>query len=211
MAERGVARDAGEILEAGIRELSLAATGRQLAQLLLLADLLKLWSSRISLTGHRTREAIVRSLILDAAGLSAELPELESLADVGSGAGFPAFPIAILRPECRLTLIESREKRHHFQREVARRLELGNVTLLLGRAEILPPTPHAAGIAQAAARPPDALELLIPWTRPGGLILIPGASSPPELPEDPRVDSASVVRYRTGSGVGRTLWMGRRR
>jgi 16S rRNA (guanine527-N7)-methyltransferase len=203
--------DLRETLGAGIDALSLTASDRQVDLLFALAELLEQWSRRMNLTGHRTIGDIVRNLVLDAVSLSAELPNLETLVDVGAGAGFPAFPIAILRPECRVTLIESRERRHHFQREVARRLELANVGISLGRAEALAPSPHAAAIAQGVARPPDVLELILPWTRPGGLVLIPGAATPPQVPEDLRIDSASVVRYRVaGTGVERTLWMGRR-
>jgi 16S rRNA (guanine527-N7)-methyltransferase len=208
MAER---EDLRETLRAGVDALSLSVSDRQVELLFTLAELLEQWSRRMNLTGHRTIGDIVRSLVLDAASLSAELPALETLVDIGAGAGFPAFPIAILRPECRVTLIESRERRHHFQRQVARRLELANVAILLGRAEALTPSPHTAAIAQGVARPPDALELLLPWTRPGGLVLIPGAMTPPQVPEDRRIDSASVVRYRVvGTQVERTLWMGRR-
>lgn len=203
---------AREILRAGLDLLPLEVHGRQLDQLLELAELLEQWSRRVNLTGHRTLEAIVRSLILDAASLSAQLPHLDSIADIGSGAGFPAFPIAILRPDCHVTLIESRQRRHHFQREVARRLELANVDLALGRAEVLEPTLQAAAIAQAVVRPREALELLLPWTKPGGLVLIPGGVQAPELPIDARIHSASVLRYdAAGTGVERTLWMGRRR
>ena len=110
---------------------------------------------------------------LDAAALTAQLPEIASLADIGSGAGFPGLPFAILRADCRVTLVESRERRHHFQRQVIRQLGLDNVRAELGRAEALEPSLHAAAIAQAVARPADALPLLLPWVEIGGLLLFP--------------------------------------
>ncbi len=182
------AETARSLLVEGIGELPLAADSNQLETLLELAQLLGQWSTRINLTGHRTVPEIVRRLILDAAALTAQLPEIESLADIGSGAGFPGFPVAILRADCRVTLVESRERRHHFQRQVIRQLGLGNVRAELGRAEALGPSLHAAAIAQAVARPADALPLLLPWVEIGGLLLFPGSKLPPPIPQDdPRI------------------------
>jgi len=140
---------ARSLLIEGFEELPLAATAQQIDTLLELAQLLGQWSKRINLTGHRTASEIVRKLILDAAAVTAQLPEIASLADIGSGAGFPGFPVAILRADCRVTLVESRERRHHFQRQVIRQLGLDNVRAELGRAEVLEPSLHAAAIAQA--------------------------------------------------------------
>jgi len=145
------AQAARSLLIEGIDELPLVADSNQLEALLELAQLLEQWSKRINLTGHQTAPEIVRKLILDAAALTAQLPEIASLADIGSGAGFPGFPVAILRADCRVTLVESRERRHHFQRQVIRQLGLGNVRAELGRAEALEPSLHAAAIGGRAA------------------------------------------------------------
>ena len=62
------------------------------------------------------------------------------------------LPLAILHPRRRVTLVESRERRHHFQRAAVRELGLGNVEPQLGRAESLEARPHDAVVAQAMAR-----------------------------------------------------------
>jgi len=203
---------ARNLLAKGLGELEMVVSESQLEQLLELSLLLASWSKRINLTGHRSAPEIVRRLILDAAALITRLPELDSLADIGSGAGFPGFPIAILRPGCRVTLVESRERRHHFQREAIRRLELCNVCAQLGRAETLDSTPHAAAIAQAVAKPADALPLLLRWIESDGLLLFPGAYPPPPTPrDDPRVDFEPAVTYRVPlGGARRTLWIARK-
>ena len=200
------------LLIQGIDELPLAADDDQIAALLELAQLLEQWSKRINLTGHRTAPEIVRKLILDAAALTAQLPRITSLADIGSGAGFPGFPIAILRPDCRVTLVESRERRHHFQRQVIRQLGLENVRTELGRAEALEPSLHAAAIAQAVARPADALPLLLPWVETGGLLLFPGSKIPPPIPKDDlRVRFEPCATYEVPlGGAERTLWSARK-
>jgi len=200
------------LLAEGLAELELAVTENQLAALLELTLLLAQWSKRINLTGHRTVSEIVRRLILDAAALAKQLPEIDSLADIGSGAGFPGFPVAILRPNCRVTLVEARERRHHFQRQVIRQIGLENVRVELGRAEALEPSPHAAAIAQAVAKPADALPLLLPWVESGGWLLFPGSIPPPPVPNDDlRVRFEPVVTYNAPlGGVERALWFARK-
>ncbi len=205
-------RAARDLLIEGFERLPLTPDGEQLEALLELAVLLDRWATRINLTGHRTAPEIVRKLILDACALSAELPEIDSLADIGSGAGFPGLPLAILRASCRVTLVEARERRHHFQRQAIRQLGLDNVRAQLGRAEALEPSPHAAAIAQAVARPTDALPLLLPWVELGGLLLFPGSAPAPPIPRaDPRVRFERCATYRVPlGGPERTLWSARK-
>jgi 16S rRNA (guanine527-N7)-methyltransferase len=172
---------------------------------------LERWGQRINLSGHRDVESIVARLILDAAALAAHLPPVASLVDLGSGAGFPGLPLAVLRPESALLLVEAREKRHHFQRAAVRELELGNVTALWGRAERVPAQPRAAVIAQAVAEPSRALGWMIPWAEVGGWLALPGGEHPPEIAPHPSVIPERVVAYRVpGGGPSRTLWLGRR-
>jgi len=209
---RGESAAARSLLDQGLDELELAVSDQQLAALLGLASLLAQWSKRINLTGHRTASEIVRRLILDAAALAARLPEVASLADIGSGAGFPGFPVGILRADCQVTLVESRERRHHFQRQAIRQLGLRNVRTERGRAEVLEPTLHTAAIAQAVARPADALPLLLPWVEIGGLLLFPGSTPPPPIPhDDPRACFEPFATYRVPlGGPERTLWTARK-
>jgi len=203
---------AREILIGGLGELELAASPAQIDALLALASLLAKWSPRLNLTAHRGLDAIVRRLVLEAAALAAQIPPVRSLADIGSGAGFPGLPIAILRPECDVTLVEARQKRHHFQRAVVRELGLANATLELGRAEKLEPRSHAAVIAQALAPPARALPWLLPWVADGGLVLLPASAIPPEVPERRDVSFEATIHYRVPcGGPDRTLWIGRRR
>jgi len=203
--------EARDLLDRGLAELGLAYSDPQISQLLELASLVDAWGQRINLTGHRGLHAILHRLVLDAAALLAPIPAIESLADLGSGAGFPGLPAAILRPECRVTLVESREKRHHFQRAACRTLGLTNATPVRGRVEDLAPTLHAAVVAQAMAKPPEALALAKRWARVDGLILIPGSAQPPDLPESGCVRCERVLHYRVPCGGPlRSLWIGRK-
>jgi 16S rRNA (guanine527-N7)-methyltransferase len=198
-------------LLAGFAELGLAAPPDRIEALLRLAALLERWGQRINLSGHREVESIADRLILDAAALAVHLPPVSSLADLGSGAGFPGLPIAVLRPECALLLVEAREKRHHFQRAAIRELGVGNVEVVWGRAERILAWPHAAVIAQAMAEPSRALGWMLPWAAFGGWLALPGGERPPEIPAHPGLVVERVVEYAVPcSGVRRTLWLGRR-
>jgi len=176
-----------------------------------LALLLARWSRSHNLTGHREPAAIVRRLILDAAALASALPPFRSLADLGSGAGFPGLPIAILYSQVQVVLVEARERRHHFQRAAVRELGLSNAEPLRGRIEELEPRPSDVAIAQALASPSRALELGLAWVRPGGILALPGAETPPSPPSHPQITSTRVVRYEVPlGGPRRTLWLGQR-
>ncbi|HYB13357.1 MAG TPA: RsmG family class I SAM-dependent methyltransferase [Myxococcota bacterium] len=189
-----------------------AQPASSLEALAALAILVERWSQRMNLTGHRTGEQVVRHLILDAAALDAALPQsIESLVDLGSGLGFPGLPLAILHPERKLLLVESRERRHHFQRLAIRELGLENVEARRGRAESLSPTPHDAGVAQAVARPRAAALLLLPWVRPDGWLIIPGGSRGPVIGPLPGVESERILHYQVPlGGPRRSIWLGRK-
>ncbi|MEZ4332181.1 MAG: 16S rRNA (guanine(527)-N(7))-methyltransferase RsmG [Myxococcota bacterium] len=175
-----------------------------------LVGLLAQWAPRMNLTGHRDPLEMTSRLVLDAAGLVSALPELgraANLADLGSGAGFPGLPIAILRPHLIVHLIEARQKRHHFQREVRRQLNLTNARPIHGRSEALVPIRCEMAVAQAMAEPARALEHLAAWTQPGGLMILPATagSDPPALPVGHRLEQrAYPVPF---AAVHRLLWV----
>jgi 16S rRNA (guanine527-N7)-methyltransferase len=104
-------------------------------------DLLLRWNARVNLTSVRDPEQIVTRHFgesLFAAQVLTRHCAVEhasTLADVGSGAGFPGIPIKLLIPELALTLIESQNKKATFLRELIRVLALDGVTVFCGRAE----------------------------------------------------------------------------
>jgi 16S rRNA (guanine527-N7)-methyltransferase len=207
MPEAGVR----SLLTEGLDELGLAAAPDQLDALVVLVEQVVAWAARINLTGHRSPELAARHLVLEAAALLAHAPPFTSLADLGSGAGFPGLPIAILRPEIEVLLVESRQKRHHFQRDIQRRLRLRNAVPLRGRAEELEPIANDAAVARAMARPGQALSWMRPWVRAGGWLLLPCASPSPRIEPPDGVEPVEVRGYREPcGGVERALWIGRR-
>jgi 16S rRNA (guanine527-N7)-methyltransferase len=199
------------LLRAGLAELGFNFTAEQIEALLRLAALLERWAQGINLSSHRDVEAIVGRLILDAAALSRCLPPAAGLVDLGSGAGFPGLPIAVLRPECMVLLVEARERRHHFQKAAVRELGLRNVEAICGRAEQLEPQPRAIALGQAMARPAQAVRWMKPWAQVGGWLALPGGESPPQIDSEPDVVAEPAVAYVVPcGGPRRTLWLGRR-
>jgi 16S rRNA (guanine527-N7)-methyltransferase len=96
--------------------------------------------------------------------------------DVGSGAGFPGLPLAIVRPRVAVTLLEATGKKVAFIRRVADDLGLDNVTALNFRAEEAAHHPTLRGhmdivLARAVARLPVLLEYCLPFVRPNGFVL----------------------------------------
>lgn len=200
-------------LAAGLGELRLPGERiRQAAPLLArYAELVHAWAQRLNLTGHEDAHSIAIHLVLDAAALAATLPRARRLIDIGSGAGIPGMPIAILHPDTRVVLVEARERRHHFLRTAIRELGLGNVEALHGRAESLPATPGDCAVAQAAGPFAQVVAWLLRWTEPGGTLAIPVSPTQPIPPAPKTVVGAEVRSYRVPlSGRPRAVWVARR-
>ncbi len=98
--------------------------------------LLLRWNQKLNLTTITGEAEAVERHYCESLFLAAHLPAGEfCLADIGSGGGFPGIPVAILRPECEVTLIESRQRKAVFLREAARAIP--NVRVIAERAEAI--------------------------------------------------------------------------
>ena len=133
-----------------------------------------LWETNksLNLTALRDAHDMMVKHIADSLLASAYLSEGARVIDVGCGGGFPTFPLAIARPDLKITALDSTEKKVNFVRSTARELGLDNITAICGRAEEL-----AAGemresfdyaTARAVAALPVLCELCLPFVRVGG-------------------------------------------
>lgn len=146
----------GLIRDAALLGVTLAAA--QAEALLRLLDELSVWNSRYNLTGITEREAMIRLHLLDSLSASSEL-EGEAIADVGTGAGFPGLPLALVHPTRRFTLIDATAKKLRFVEHAVQLLGLENVTPLQARVESLRPvTPFDTVLARAFAALPALLQ-----------------------------------------------------
>ncbi len=97
-------------------------------------QLLTRWNQVLNLSSIRTLEAAVVRHYCESLFLAANLPAgAHSVADVGSGGGFPGIPIAVLRPACEVILIESHQRKAVFLKEATRGYT--NVRIVAKRAE----------------------------------------------------------------------------
>jgi len=111
--------------------------------------------------------------------------EPQTMIDLGSGAGFPAIPIQIARPELQVSLVESRRRKGLFLARVAQELGLDHSSVRIERAEHLEP-PSSGGFDLATARSvapvAELLGWLAPLVKPGGhALLFKGSSHGEEL------------------------------
>ena len=129
------------------------------------------------ITGVDDRET-ARRVRLDDALRAAPLLERfpGAVIDVGSGGGTPGIPLAAVRPERFLTLLEAERRKCDFLERVTTSLD--NVAVVWGRAEEQTPNTYGVALAKALAKPPVAAELCLPLVAPGGVaILWLGASA----------------------------------
>jgi len=97
-------------------------------------QLLLRWNRTLNLTSIKRMEEAVERHYCESLFLGTHLPPGHlRIADIGSGAGFPGFPVAVLRPDCSVTLMESHQRKAVFLREASRNLP--NVRVLARRAE----------------------------------------------------------------------------
>ncbi len=96
--------------------------------------------------------------------------------DIGSGAGFPGIPLAIVYPQAQMTLLEATGKKVAFLEQIAQRLSLEGVTAIHGRAEDVGHDPahreqYGLALARAVAELPVVVEYALPFCRGGGYLV----------------------------------------
>jgi 16S rRNA (guanine527-N7)-methyltransferase len=112
-----------------------ALTETQIDQLVKHYSMLRHWNRRINLT--RIIEAKEVAMLHYAESLLGArlIGEATSVLDVGSGAGFPAVPLAVARPDVQVTALEANQKKSLFLKEVRDELSLANLTVVRSRLE----------------------------------------------------------------------------
>ncbi|WP_420881415.1 16S rRNA (guanine(527)-N(7))-methyltransferase RsmG [Rhodococcus sp. (in: high G+C Gram-positive bacteria)] len=123
----------------------------------------------------------------------------ESVVDVGSGAGLPGIPLAIARPDVRVTLVEPLLRRSVYLQEVVDSLTLDNVTVVRGRAEEPGVVKEVGGADVVTSRAVAPLEKLARWSLPlvrvgGRMLALKGSSAAEEISRD------RAVLARLGAG-----------
>lgn len=167
------------LLAEGVAGLGVETDAAAPARLARYHRLLCEWNTRMNLTGDTDfAVALCRHYLDSLAPLRLEglFARGARLIDVGSGAGFPGLPLAIVRPDLRVTLLDALQKRISFLSAVVEDLGLTNVRLVHARAEDGARAPehrerYDLAVARAVAPLPVLCELLLPFVAVGGRML----------------------------------------
>jgi 16S rRNA (guanine527-N7)-methyltransferase len=139
-------------------------------------------SDELGLLGPRELDKIWSRHILNSAVVAELVRPGQIVADVGSGAGLPGLPMAIVAPETRFVLIEPMDRRSSWLQEVVAELNLDNVEVIRARAEDLEPGQFDVVTARAVAALDKLLRLCVPLLKPGGrVIALKGSKAPEEI------------------------------
>jgi 16S rRNA (guanine527-N7)-methyltransferase len=125
-----------ELLKEGLSELGMIPAEEQINAFITYLSELKRWNKAYNLTGIKKDEDIAIKHFLDSLLYLKALPTGKlSVADVGSGAGFPGIPIKIVRPEIQMYLIEPTGKKTAFLRHIIGQLDLKKIRVIEKRVE----------------------------------------------------------------------------
>ena len=151
-----------------LAELNIKLEEKQIEQFYNYMNILICWNEKMNLTAITEEKEIIIKHFVDSITIYKYIKDDKSLIDVGTGAGFPGIPIKILKPDMKIVLLDSLNKRVRFLEEVINKLELKNIIAIHGRAEdfgkdINYREKFDVATSRAVANLPTLLEYLAPF------------------------------------------------
>lgn len=147
-------------------------------RLVLLVALLAKWNKVHNLTAVREPLAMVDRHLLDSLVMSRWLPSatvasgtVYDVMDIGTGAGLPVLPLALVRPDLRFLSVECNGKKTRFQQQAVLELGVRNVTVMQERVENVTHTAQMV-MSRAFTAPVDFLKVAEPLCTPGGMVAV---------------------------------------
>jgi 16S rRNA (guanine527-N7)-methyltransferase len=144
----------------GAAQLGIPLSDTQAAQLLRLLDELDDWNQRMNLTAIRERAQQITKHLLDSLAVHSHLHGT-TVADIGTGAGFPGMPLAVVLPQLQFTLVDATGKKLKFVDHAAQTLGLHNVQTVHTRAETYRPKERFDNVVSRAVGP---IETFVKWS-----------------------------------------------
>jgi 16S rRNA (guanine527-N7)-methyltransferase len=183
------------VLSAGLVELGIEPAADIVAAFDSYRVELKKWNKVHNLTSITDDEEIVVKHFLDSLIYLKAIPaEAETLCDVGSGGGFPGLPIAIIRRDLRITLLEPARKKIVFLRQMRRLLSLPDIEVIEDRAEGVTDRQFDCVVTRATFSIADMLKKAGHLVKQGGaLIMSKGPNYEEELADLPGRDKIKVL------------------
>jgi 16S rRNA (guanine527-N7)-methyltransferase len=126
-----------ELLKSSAASIGVELNDTQIQQFIKYHEILVEWNSFMNLTGITEYEEVVQKHFVDSLALckAIDVNGVNTLIDIGTGAGFPGIPLKIAYPHLKVTLLDSLQKRIKFLNEVVTQLGLKGVETIHGRAE----------------------------------------------------------------------------
>lgn len=177
-----------EEFKTALEDKGLVVTEKQMEQFDQYLKLLQEWNEKINLTAITQKEEVYLKHFYDSitAGLYVDFTKgVQSLCDVGAGAGFPSIPLKIIFPQLEVTIVDSLNKRIQFLTLLAQTLELDGVHFYHDRAETFGQNKQFREsfdfvTARAVARMSVLSELCLPLVKKDGLFIALKASNTKE-------------------------------
>ena len=176
-----------KILCEKMQDINIILSEMQVEQFFKYMNLLLEWNEKINLTAITDENEIILKHFVDSLTICKYLENKNSLIDVGTGAGFPGIPVKIVRPDLKIVLLDSLNKRVKFLNDVIEKLDLKNIVALHGRAEEVARKPEYReqfdiATSRAVANLSVLLEYLVPFVKVGErCICMKGAEIEEEL------------------------------
>lgn len=166
-----------ELLITGAKELGIDLSVEQVNSLFIYLAELKKWNRKINLTAIRDERDVIIKHVLDSLSYikGFDPPAGPRLLDMGSGAGFPALPIKVIKPDISVTLVESVKKKASFLRHIIRTLGLAGAEVIDKRIEEIEKSSwslYDVVTARAFATMDAALAAGVPFLKTGGLMVL---------------------------------------
>ncbi|RLA28071.1 MAG: 16S rRNA (guanine(527)-N(7))-methyltransferase RsmG [Gammaproteobacteria bacterium] len=158
-------------IAAGAEALGQDLSAAEISKLVTLLSELQRWGERVNLTGIREPRKMVSAHVLDSLAVRSFI-EGQSIIDVGTGAGFPGLPLAIVEPKIEFELLDSNGKKISFVNHIIGQLGISNAKALKARAEDYAPGKRFdTVIARALASTAKLLQMAGHLVREDGVLL----------------------------------------
>jgi len=152
--------DDAATLRSGAAQLGIELSEETAAKLLRVLDELDEWNQRMNLTAIRERSQQITKHLLDSLAVHRYVHGPRVI-DVGTGAGFPGLPLALVMPQVQFTLLDSTAKKLKFIDHVCAELQIANVTTVHARAEAFRPKERFDCVISRAVGP---IERFVKWS-----------------------------------------------
>jgi 16S rRNA (guanine527-N7)-methyltransferase len=159
-------------LQTACRQLGIELTQSQYDSLVRYTQLVRDWNQRINLVSRRDTGRILSYHVIDSLAVQRLIPQDTRVCDIGTGAGFPGIPVVLVRPDVKMFLVESSQKKSRFLQTATAELGLGNVEVLNERAESLPGLDCDVILSRLAGPLRDVVDYARPHRKPKGTIVL---------------------------------------